>query len=70
MIGSVDQCNDESVVSSNIVLNCKWNSYSFLRCFAVEDTSAGCYRDLVDILIAKGWKRMSSKKRSKLVKKR
>jgi hypothetical protein len=40
------------------------------NCFAFEDTTETCYRDVVQELIKRGWKRITYKKRSKLAKKR
>ena len=40
------------------------------RNYAVEDTSDGCYRDIVQVLAQKGWRKVSHRKRSKLEKKR
>ena len=40
------------------------------RNYSVEDTSDGCYRDIVHVLTQKGWRKVSHRKRSKLEKKR
>ena len=40
------------------------------RNYSVEDTSDGCYRDIVQVLAQKGWRKVSHRKRSKLEKKR
>jgi hypothetical protein len=64
----IDQYNSYNNNDNNNIINSNQN-----LTFSIEDTYNGCYRDITSAILSRGWRKVpyqSSKKRSKLEKKR